>query len=144
MSATSARSPSLRQPSASRAAVTALAAAVGGSAAAAVVAAIGVALGADGDARQLQPATFVPLAVIGAIAGTVGWFLVLRRATDPRRVLGRLVPTVLAISFIPDLLLGFGGIATWGVVSTLVLMHLAVAAVALPVFARLLPLPARP
>jgi hypothetical protein len=62
-----------------------------------------------------------------------------RRAANPARVLSWLVPTVIAVSLIPDVLVAVtlspvGGLA-------LGLMHLAVLAVALPTYRRFLPLP---
>lgn len=50
-----------------------------------------------------------------------------------------LVPTVLVVSFIPDLLVS----GTAGVRGTIALMamHVAIALIAVPVFARVLPLP---
>jgi Family of unknown function (DUF6069) len=108
-----------------------------------VVALIGKALGAPDDAMQLKPATYIPLVVIGVIAGTIGWYLIARRAAQPRRVLSRLVPATMLVLFIPDVLIAASGNATWGTAVTLMVMHLAVAAVALPVFIRLLPLPAQ-
>lgn len=119
-------------------ALTVLVAAVGAVIAVVVVALIAQALGAPANFRQLQPATYIPLVIIGVLAGAVGWEVTARRARDPRRTLARLVPAVLLLSFIPDVLLGVSGSA-WSGVAALMVMHLAVAAVALPVYARLLP-----
>lgn len=58
----------------------------------------------------------------------------------PRQALRRLVPAVLIASFVPDLALGVSG-SSWAGVAALMVMHLGVAAVALPWCARFLPLP---
>ena len=98
------------------------------------------ALGADPTAVMgLQPMVSLPLTLIGVLAGAIGWNIVRRRATNPARVLSWLVPTVIAVSLIPDVLVAVplspvGGLA-------LGLMHLAVLAVALPTYRRFLPLP---
>jgi len=117
-------------------------AAVGAVIAVAVVALVARAAGAPSGFRQLQPGTYIPLVVLGVVAGAVGWEITTHRARDPRRTLSRLVPAVLLLSFLPDVLLGVSGSA-WSGVAALMVMHLAVAAVALPVYARLLALPAR-
>lgn len=115
------------------------AAAVGGSVAAGLIALLGRALGAPAHFPGLQPVQYIPLVVIGVIAGAIGWQITTRRARHPRRTLGRLVPAVLAASFAPDIALGLSG-RSWSGAATLMVMHLAVAAVALPAYARLLPL----
>lgn len=116
------------------------AAAVAAIVAATVVMLLAKALGAPGDFHQFSPAMYVPLVAIGVVAGAAGWHLVGRRVADPRRTMARLVPSVLALSLVPDVLLGVGGSA-WSGVVTLMCMHLAVAAAALPIYVRLLPLP---
>ncbi len=86
----------------------------------------------------------IAVAVVALVARAAGapWETTTHRARDPRRTLSRLVPAVLLLSFLPDVLLGVSGSA-WSGVAALMVMHLAVAAVALPVYARLLALPAR-
>ena len=113
---------------------------------AAVALAIAVnALVAAGAVTLGAPATFGPLTfpayalftVIGVAAGWFGWVLVARRARDPRRTLATLVPVVLLLSFVPDvLLLVFRFIPATTTVAALALMvmHLAVAAIAVPAY----------
>ena len=92
-----------------------------------------------------QPSAYIPLVIVGVIAGAGGWLTCVRRAESPGMILRWLVPTVLVVSFVPDVLLGMGllggesGMTVGGTI-TLMIMHLAVAAVALPTFARLMPL----
>lgn len=103
-----------------------------------VVALLGRALGVPSSFRQIQPASYVALVVVGSFAGAAGWSITDRRSRHPRQTLTRLVPVVLAISLVPDVALGIGG-NPWGGVLTLMVMHLAVAGVALPVYARFMP-----
>ena len=89
----------------------------------------------------MQPATFTALIVLGVLAGGLGWQLVRTRAARPGRLLSRLVPAVLLLSFIPDLLLGIthGLDATWGGVAALMGMHVAVAVAAVTSYSLFLP-----
>lgn len=97
------------------------------------------ALGADPTTIMgLQPVTYLVFTLIGALAGAVGWQLVRRRATNPAAVLRWLVPLVVALSLIPDVLVGMSLGWTGGI--ALALMHLAVAAVAVAAYRRFLPL----
>jgi len=82
---------------------------------------------------------YAPATVIGILLGTLGWYLVRRFARSPRRVLRILVPVVVALSWIPDLGILAGGAS---VVNSLALMvmHAVVAAAAVPVLSRVLPL----
>lgn len=108
----------------------------------AAIAALAHAAGASHQFKPLTPAAFVPLTVIGILAGAAGWHLVRRRATNPTVLLRRLVPIVVAVSLVPDVALGVGGGqpgTSWTGVSALMAMHLAVAAVTVPIFRRLLP-----
>jgi hypothetical protein len=101
-------------------------------------------LGAPQDFKPLQVGSFAGLTVVGVLAGAIGWTIVRRRASDPRRVLARLVPAVIAASLIPDLALAAGKLyahTTWGGVAALMLMHLAVAACAVTAYRLLMPLP---
>lgn len=90
----------------------------------------------------LMPFVFGPFAAVGILAGYTGWRIVRRLTAQPRRVLMVLVPVVLALSFVPDVVLlitGFiPGTTTTGAVA-LMLMHLTVAGVVVPVSQRLLP-----
>ena len=114
--------------------VTTLAATVAAVVAALAVAALGKALGAA-ETQQLTPGALGFMTVLGVVVGAVVWQVVLRRARTPERVLQRLVPAALLLSFLPDLALGIGG-SPWSAVVTLMVAHLAVFAVAVPVLAR--------
>lgn len=97
-------------------------------------------LGADATVFMgLTPAAFIPLTVIGIIAGAVGWLIVRRAARRPAAVLGWLVPVVIVITLLADVALGLG--LGWGGAVALGLMHIAVAAVAVPAYRYFLPLP---
>ena len=101
------------------------------------IASAGRALGVDGSLPGIQPIAFLTLTIAAALAGAVGWHLVNRGARRPGRVLRWLVPTFLAVSFIPDVLMGvsFG----WPYAFTLASMHVATIAIAVAVYWRLLP-----
>jgi hypothetical protein len=105
-----------------------------------VIAAIAHAGGAADTVRQLEITTFVPLTLIGVAAGAAGWAVVRRLSREPARVLRWLVPGMLVLSFIPDLLVSgeIGVVAT----AALMAMHVAIAAVAVPMYAKVLPLSA--
>lgn len=85
---------------------------------------------------------FGPFAAVGVLTAYAGWRIVRRVTRSPRRALQVLVPVVFALSFVPDVVLlvtGFiPGSTTTGAVA-LMLMHLAVAGVAVPVSQRLAP-----
>jgi hypothetical protein len=101
-------------------------------------------LGAPRDFKPLQVGSFASLTIVGVLAGAIGWAVIRRRAKDPRRLLARLVPAVIALSLIPDLFVGAGKLeahTTWGGVAALMIMHLAVAACAVTAYRFLLPLP---
>jgi uncharacterized protein DUF6069 len=106
-----------------------------------VISAIAHAAGVAHSFSPLQPATFTALIVVGVLAGGLGWQLVRTRAARPGRLLSRLVPAVLLLSFIPDLLIGIthGLHATWGGVAALMCMHVAVAAAAVASYSLFLP-----
>jgi hypothetical protein len=124
-------------------ALAAAATSVGSGIANTVIALLARAAGASNDYRPLWPSVYLPLTVLGVLAGAIGWQVVRRKAGDPAAVLRWLVPTVVALSLIPDIATGLvhsePGIS-WGAVAALMLMHLAVAAVAVPVYRRTLPL----
>lgn len=110
------------------------------------VAALAVAAGASPDFQALQLPTLGAFTAIGVLAGAAGWALVRARARDPRRVLTGLVPTVVLASLVPDVLVGASGTlpgSSWGAAVALMVMHVVVAGVAVPVYDRVLPLPAR-
>ena len=64
-----------------------------------------------------------------------------RRTANAAGTLRWLVPTVLVLSLVPDVLLGFSdrpGVS-WGAVAALMVMHVVVTVVAVGTFSRLLP-----
>jgi hypothetical protein len=94
---------------------------------------------------EFQPLTLPVygfLTVVGAIVGAIAWHLVVSRSRNASRVLRVLVPTVLVLSLIPDVMLLVNesqpGTTTAGVVA-LMLMHVGVAAAAVPAFRRFIP-----
>lgn len=100
-------------------------------------------LDAPSEFQPLTPAAYIPLTVLGVIAGAIGWRLVVARSRNATSVLRWLVPAVVAVSLVPDAALLVDtetqpGTTTAGVVA-LMLMHVAVAAVAVPTFRRFLP-----
>jgi hypothetical protein len=85
--------------------------------------------------------------VIGVVAGAAGWLAVRRRAANPSGGMRSLAPAVIALSFIPDVLIGvtkFEAGTTWAGVGGLMAMHLAVAICSVAAFARFLPLTGQP
>ncbi|BEP14193.1 hypothetical protein acdb102_25040 [Acidothermaceae bacterium B102] len=109
----------------------------------AVVAAIAHGAGASDKFQALQVGTFAPLIVIGLVLAVVAWQVARRRAADPARLMGWLVPTVVIVSLVPDVLVGATKSlphSSWGGVAALMVMHLVVAAAGVLSFARFLPL----
>lgn len=107
------------------------------------IALIARAAGASDSFQPLWPSAYLPLTVLGVLAGAIGWQIVRRRAKDPAAVLRWLAPTVVALSLIPDIAVGIANNdpgVSWGAVAALMLMHLAVAAVAVPIYRRFMPL----
>ena len=96
-------------------------------------------LDASSDFQPLTPGAFVFWSIVGAVVGALGWSLIQRRAQDPARLLRVLVPAVLVLSLVPDVAIWVQGSMT-GINSTGVLalmaMHVATAAVLVPVFQR--------
>ena len=105
-----------------------------------LVAVIAKAAGADQDFPALQPGAYLFFTVIGFLAGLAGWSLIRAKAKNPAATLRRLVPTVVAASLIPNVLLLFADSSPGpGAVIALMLMHLVVAVFAVPAYARALP-----
>ncbi|MER6160457.1 DUF6069 family protein [Streptomyces sp. NPDC001868] len=104
----------------------------------ALIAVLAHALGAPDDFDPLEPASYIFLTTLGVLGGTVGWAVVRRFSRDPERLLRRLVPSVVVVSFVPDFF-QFGDGEVTGVVA-LLLMHVAVAAIAVPTYRRVMPL----
>ncbi|GAA4822498.1 hypothetical protein GCM10023201_05540 [Actinomycetospora corticicola] len=88
-----------------------------------LVALVASTLDAGGIGMGLQPSVFLPATVVGVLLGTAGWFAVRRIAP---RALPVVVPVVLALTWIPDLLL-LGQGATLANVVGLMLMHAVIA-----------------
>jgi hypothetical protein len=88
-----------------------------------LIAMVAGALDGGGIAMGLTPGTYLPATLVGVVVGAVGWALLRRSAPGALRVV---VPTVLAVTWIPDLLLLSMGATAANVVG-LMLMHTAVA-----------------
>jgi hypothetical protein len=115
---------------------------IGSTLATSVIAFVSHAAGVSDDFDPIAPAAYLTLVVIGVSLASLSWFAIARRTANPRTILTRLVPAVVLISFIPDILLGVNQSepsTTWGAVASLMLMHLAVAAITVPTLARLIP-----
>ncbi|MES1170690.1 MAG: hypothetical protein ABUL47_08385 [Leifsonia sp.] len=103
-------------------------------------------LGVADGFTPLRPALYLPFVAVGVIATVIGWRIIRARAKNPAAVLRVLVPTVLLLSFVPDAIL----IATRFIPGTtligglsLSVMHVIVAAVAVPLAQRIAPVGAR-
>jgi hypothetical protein len=99
-------------------------------------------IAAGAERTGLALGEYAPATVIGLLLGTLGWYLVRRFARAPRRVLRVLVPTVVALSWIPDLGILAAG-ATVANSVALMVMHAVVAAAAVLVLSRVLPVGAK-
>ena len=106
----------------------------------ALLAVVGSSFGASG--VGLQPIAFLSLTVVAAIGGAVGWHLIDRFTKRPGRVMMWLVPLFLAISFVPDVLVGAttGTGAGWLYAAILMVMHVTTITVAILTYRRLMPL----
>ena len=104
-----------------------------------VVSLIARALGVPADFAGLTPMVFIPFTIVGTAVGAVGWRLVRDRSAEPRRLMRKLVPIVVVASFVPDVALLAIGVPLAGTI-TLMVMHMIVAATAVPVYLRVLPL----
>lgn len=107
------------------------------------IAALGHAAGASHQFQPLQTPSFVSFTLLGILIGAAGWALVRRRAARPRALLRRLVPTVLALSFIPDLamlVVSYLPHSNAAGVVALLAMHVVVATIAVTAYTRALPI----
>lgn len=106
----------------------------------AVVSYLAQALGADPNAVEgLKPQGYVVLTALGVIIAAIAWATIRKRAKDPARTLGKLVPIVVVVSFLADVPVFFlPGASIVGVIALMV-MHVVVAAVSVPIFRRVLP-----
>jgi hypothetical protein len=100
------------------------------------------ALGASSDVIQgLAPQAYVFLTTVGVVVAAGAWALIRGKAKRPNALLRKLVPIVVVVSLLPDLpLFGLANASPIGVIA-LMLMHFLVAGVAVPIFARVMPLP---
>jgi hypothetical protein len=106
----------------------------------AVVSFVAQKLGADPNAVEgLKPQGHVVLTAVGVLIAAVAWASIRKRAEDPARTLGRLVPIVVVLSFLADVPVFFLPGASAVGVFALMVMHVVVAAVAVPIFRRVLP-----
>jgi hypothetical protein len=105
-----------------------------------VVAQVALAAGASEDFQPLTVGAYGSFTVVGVIAGLIGWLLV-RRAANAAATLRWLVPTVLVLSLVPDVMVGFSDRAgvSWGAVAALMVMHVVVTVAAVATFSRALP-----
>jgi hypothetical protein len=115
-----------------------LAAIVVASLADAVLALLALAAGAPDDFQPLMAGWYIFLTAVGVVAGAIGWAIIRKVSKDPEALVRWLVPTVVAVSFVPDFLLfGEGGAAG---VAALLLMHVVVAVVAVFAYRKVMPL----
>ena len=96
-----------------------------------------VALGAE-VAGGLQPVAYVSFTIIAAVAGAFGWHTINLRARRPANVMRWLVPAFLAVSFIPDIIVGAS--MGWLVAGALMLMHVVTITIAVLTYRRFMPL----
>ena len=108
----------------------------------AVIALIAHALGAHDDFMPLTIGAYGTFTVIGVVAGALGWLVVRRWSKRPASVLRWLVPVIVLVSLIPDLFLfaddSRAGVSTLGILALMV-MHVATAAVTVPILRRVAP-----
>jgi hypothetical protein len=99
-------------------------------------------LGVSAEFLPITPGPIVMWTVIGALVGAAGWRLIVNRSARSGAVLRRLVPTVLVVSFVPDVALlvtgAMPGTTTAGVLSLMV-MHLVTAVIAVVAYRRFMP-----
>lgn len=77
------------------------------------------------------------MTIVGMVVGWIGWRLIATRSRNPRKALTIAVPTVLILSFVPDILLAtlqFMPGATTTAVLALAVMHIVVVAIAVPAY----------
>lgn len=99
-------------------------------------------LGAGDGFAPLTPGPIVLWTILGALVGAAGWRLFVNRSASSGALLARLVPTVLVLSFIPDVALlatdAMPGQSTAGVLS-LMTMHVLTAAILVTGYRRAMP-----
>jgi hypothetical protein len=125
-----------------RTALAVLVAVIGSTIAVAVIAVLARGAGASHAFKPLTPSAYLPLTTIGVVAGGIGWHVVRRRTSRPAATLRWLVPAVVLVSLVPDIGVGVSSGqpgTSWGAVAALMVMHVAVAAIAVAVFQRAMP-----
>lgn len=107
-----------------------------------VIAFAALAAGADPAFPPLLPPVYLAFTALGLLGAYAGWRLVRRIAPRPAAALRVLVPVALVLSFVPNVVLEltrFIPTADLTGVIGLSLMHVVVAAVAVPLFQRIAP-----
>lgn len=136
------RTASTRSAGVGRTALLLLAATVVASVANLLVAAAAILAGADPAFPALGAVAVIPSTLIGILIGYVGWRLAVRIFPHSATALRIIVPIAVVLSWTPDLILlatGFIPGATLTGVIGLMIMHPVLAAVGVPVYARLAP-----
>ncbi len=99
-------------------------------------------LDASDDFTPLTPGPIVMWTILGALVGALGWRRIVNSSDHSRAVLRKLVPTVLVLSFIPDIALlvtdKLAGQTTAAVLS-LMAMHVLTAAIVVTAYRRSMP-----
>ncbi len=94
------------------------------------------------DFLPLTPGPIVMWTILGALIGAAGWRLFVNRSAGSRTLLNKLVPTVVVLSFIPDVLLlatdAMPGTSTVAVLS-LMAMHVVTAVIVVTAYRRAMP-----
>ncbi len=96
----------------------------------------------EGVPTGLTFSEYAPLTAVGVLGGAAGWATIRRFASRPRSVLRVLAPVVVGVSFVPDFVVLTAGASLINVAGLLI-MHIAVAVIAILVLERVLPLSGR-
>jgi uncharacterized protein DUF6069 len=92
--------------------------------------------------EPLLASSFGPATIAGAVAGAIGWRLIVEHHQHAAKLLRWLTPTVLALSLIPDVMMLVSDSepgSTVGRVVALMLMHLAIGIVSVPLYRKFMP-----
>lgn len=103
-----------------------------------VLALLALAAGAPDDFQPLKPGAYISFTTVGVAAGAVGWAVVRKVSKDADALVRWLAPAIVVVSFVPDFLFFEEGEVS-GVVA-LLLMHVAVAVVAVFAYRKVMPL----
>ncbi len=94
------------------------------------------------DFQPLTPGPIALWSILGALIGAAGWRLLVNRSASSRALLNKLVPTVVVLSFLPDVALlatdAMPGTTTAAVLS-LMLLHLVTAVIVVTAYRRSMP-----